>query len=200
MTLGDARDGDETGPVVSTQQQARVLIVDDEVDVADLYAVWLGSDHDVVSANDGTEALELVDDDVDVVFLDRQMPGLSGDEVLDAIEERGLDCRVVMVTAVDPGFDIVEMPFDDYLTKPVTREKLTGTVEEMLTRDTYDEQLQEYFALVSKKATLESQKNAAELERNDGYAELSERVEELGARVDATAAEFDSFETVFHEL
>ncbi len=45
---------------------------------------------------------------------------MSGDEVLDTIAERGIDPAVVMVTAVDPDFDIVEMPFDEYLTKPVT--------------------------------------------------------------------------------
>jgi hypothetical protein len=37
------------------------------------------------------------------------MPILSGNEVLAAIEERPVDCRVAMVTAVDPDFDIIEM-------------------------------------------------------------------------------------------
>ena len=78
--------------------------------------------HDVRTAYGGEEALEKADEDVDLVFLDRQMPDMSGDDVLERVRERGLDCRVVMVTAVDPDFDIVEMPFDDYLTKPVMRD------------------------------------------------------------------------------
>jgi len=155
--------------------------------VADLYANWLDADHDVQAAYDGDQALELADDGLDVVFLDRQMPGRSGDEVLEVLDERGLDCRIVMVTAVDPGFDIVEMPFDDYLIKPVTREGLTDAVEEMLTRDTYDDQMQEYFALVSKKATLDAQ-NRSELAESDAYAEISTRVEEFRDQVDETAA------------
>lgn len=186
--------------MTATQLSGRVLVVDDEDAVADLYATWLETDHDVRTAYDGERALELVDDDVDVVFLDRQMPGLSGDEVLDALDERDVDCRVVMVTAVDPGFDIVEMPFDDYLIKPVTREALTESVEDMLTRDTYDDQMQEYFALVSKKATLDAQKNRAELAESDAYAEISARVEEVRSQVDATAAQVTSFEGLFHEL
>lgn len=186
--------------MTSAQQSARVLVVDDEKAVADLYATWLNTDHDVISAYDGEQALELVDETVDVIFLDRQMPGRSGDEVLDAIDKRGLDCRVVMVTAVDPGFDIVEMPFDDYLIKPVTREELVESIDEMLTRDTYDDQIQDYFALVSKKATLEAQKAPTELNESDAYAKITDQVEEMGEEVDATASQFHSFEGVFKEL
>ena len=186
--------------MTASQRSGRVLVVDDEEAVADLYAAWLGRDHDVLTAYGGEQALELVDDSVDVVFLDRQMPGRSGDEVLDVVHERGIDCRVVMVTAVDPGFDIVEMPFDDYLTKPVTREELTDSFEEMITRDEYDEQMQEYFALVSKKATLDAQKSPTELAQSEAYSDVVDRVEHLGEQVDATAAQFDSFEGLFSEL
>lgn len=186
--------------VTSTQQSARILVVDDKPSVADLYATWLDADHAVDCAYGGREALELVDDQTDIVFLDRQMPDESGDQVLETIDERDLDCHAVMVTAVGPGLDIVEMPFDDYLTKPVTRDDLTGAVEEMLTRRSYDDQIQEYFSLVSKKATLESQKSAAELTDNEAYAELTRRVEALGEQVDETATELDSVEMLLTEL
>ncbi|WP_284009677.1 response regulator [Haloarcula pelagica] len=177
-----------------------VVVVDDEQDIADLYTTWLSMEYDVRTAYDGDEALEQVDETVDVVFLDRQMPGKSGDEVLDRIDERGVDCRVVMVTAVDPDFDIVEMPFDDYLTKPVTREELDAKVEEMLTRETYDERMQEYFAAASKKATLESQRNSAELDAHEEYHTVSQRVERLRAEATESVEEFDDFESVFREF
>jgi DNA-binding response OmpR family regulator len=186
--------------MTGTHRSGRVLVVDDEEAVADLYAAWLRADHDVITAYDGDRALELIDERTDVVFLDRQMPGRSGDDVLDVVDERGLDCRVVMVTAVDPEFDIVDMPFDDYLTKPVTREALTESVDEMLTRNTYDEQIQEYFAVVSKKATLDAQKDPSELAESEAYAEISEQVEALSERVDSTAGQINSFEGLFHEL
>lgn len=189
----------KTDPRVENEATT-VLVVDDETDIADLYTAWLTTTHDVMTAYDGEEALQYVDDTVDVIFLDRQMPGKSGDEVLDIIDSRELDCRVVMVTAVDPDFDIVEMPFDDYLTKPVTRTELVEKVDEMMTRDSYDEQMQEYFSLASKKATLESEKYPAELEANEDYKKVSQRVEELKAKGDSTAAEFDDFEAVFSEF
>nr|WP_206043428.1 HalX domain-containing protein [Haloarcula rubripromontorii] len=181
-------------------EEATVLVVDDEQDIADLYSTWLQTAHDVRTAHSGTEALQLADASVDVVFLDRQMPEMSGDEVLDAIAQQGIDPAVVMVTAVDPDFDIVEMPFDEYLTKPVTREELLDTVSEMLVRTTYDEQVQEYFAVASKKATLEMQKNTPQLEASDEYQSVNEQFHELRERVDATAAEINDFESVFQQF
>jgi len=180
-------------------EEITVLVVDDEADVAELYTAWLGTEHDVRSANGGREALDLVEG-ADVVFLDRQMPEMSGDEVLEEIEARGLDCRVVMVTAIDPDFDIIEMPFDDYLTKPVGRSDLLEMVETMVTRDSYDEQLQEYFAMASKKATLEAEKNPVELDAHEEYREVSERVEALREEADAAATELDDFESAFRDF
>ena len=179
---------------------ATVLIVDDESDIADLYTGWLGGTHDVRTAMDGATALDLVDETVDVVFLDRQMPGLSGDDVLEEVRDRGLDCRVAMVTAVDPDYDIVEMPFDDYLTKPVRRDGLLTKVDEMLARTTYDDHVQSYFAMASKKATLESQKSPAELESSDVYATVCDRVEELETDADASVAAVDDYEAVFADF
>ena len=119
-----------------------VLVVDDEEDIADLYSTWLREEYEVRTAYGPHGALQRADEDVDVVFLDRQMPEMTGDEVLDHLRERELDCRVVMVTAVDPDFDIVDMPFDDYLTKPVMMDDLREATERMRTRETYDEQMQ----------------------------------------------------------
>ena len=191
------------GPKVqqtTKSETVTVLVVDDERDVTELYTTWLATSHEVRSAYGGDEALETVDDSVDVVFLDRQMPGTSGDDVLDAIDERGIDCRIVMVTAVDPDFDIVEMPFDDYLTKPVTREDLLGMVTEMQRRDSYDDHLQQYFAEVSKKATLEAEKNTAELDANEQYTEVSQRVEKLREEADSAVTDLDDFRAAFEGL
>ena len=166
-----------------------VLIVEDEPDLADLYAAWLVDTCTVETAYDGSEALESIDDDLDVVLLDRRMPGLSGDTVLDAIRERGLECRVAMVTAVEPDFDIIEMGFDDYLVKPVSKDDLLTVIDQLLLRSAYDDQLQEYFALASKKALLDAQKTEAELKSSQEYAELEDRLAVLRTEVDDTMAE-----------
>ncbi|WP_115865472.1 HalX domain-containing protein [Halorussus litoreus] len=172
-------------------EQSTVLVVDDEQDVADLYTMWLQDEYRVLSAYEGENALDVLDDTVDVVLLDRRMPGQSGDDVLDEIRTRELDCRVVMVTAVKPDFDILEMGFDDYLVKPVARDDLLMTVEKMLTRVDYGAKLQKYFSLVSKKAVLEAEKDPSALEANDDYAELQTNIDQLRTEVDATRDELD---------
>lgn len=178
-----------------------VLVVDDEKDIADLYTTWLQMEYEVRTAYGGEEALGKVDGEVDIVFLDRQMPDHSGDEVLERIREQGLDCRVVMVTAVDPDFDIVSMEFDDYLTKPVMREDLDEAVASMRERDDYDEALQEYFALTSKKATLEAEKTPSQLQESEEYQEMVTRVEELKQEADTAITSFDDdFDSLFQDF
>lgn len=184
-----------------SNEQATILVVDDERDIADLYTTWLESDHEIRTAYGGEEALQKADEAVDVVFLDRQMPDYSGDEVLSRIREQDLDCRVVMVTAVDPDFDIVDMGFDDYLTKPVMREDLADAVETMLERDQYNETLREYYALTEKKATLEAEKTPSELRDSTEYQQMVERVQTLEEQADVAVSGFDDdFDSLFQEF
>jgi DNA-binding response OmpR family regulator len=180
-----------------------VLVVEDEPDLADLYATWLGDEYHVRTAYGGREALEKLDDRVDVVLLDRRMPDLSGDEVLEAVRERGIGCRVAMVTAVEPDFDIIAMGFDDYLVKPVSREALINTVETLLVRNEYDDGIQKLFSLASKKALLESEKGPAALEDNEEYAELDEELTRLREELDASLehlSEGDDFDQLYRDL
>ncbi len=190
-----------------SEQPPLVLVVEDEPDLADLYAAWLGDEYRVRTAYGGREALDHLDevgDEVDAVLLDRRMPGLSGDDVLDAVRNREISCRVAMVTAVEPDFDILEMGFDDYLVKPVTSETLLETVAGLLRRSEYDTEVQELFSLTSKKAMLEDEKSTSQLANNDEYQRLTERIDELRERADesrdAAAADGDDYETLFEEL
>ncbi|APX00151.1 HoxA transcriptional regulator [Halobiforma lacisalsi AJ5] len=180
-----------------------VLVVDDETRLADLFAAWLQTDWSVETAYDGEEALEKMADSVEVVLLDRRMPGLSGDEVLERIREKGYDARVVMVTAVDPDFDIIEMGFDDYLVKPVSKDELLEMVDTVSDRSDYESEIQEYYALVSKKALLESEKPDRKLAENEEYQELCDRVAELEDRVDDAVSQMtshDEFVGAFQNL
>ena len=101
-----------------------VLVVEDKEELAETFAAWLEPDHEVRLALTGHEALDLADETVDVVLLDRRLPDIDGREVLDRLRADGLDCRVCMVTAVQPDFDILDMGFDDYAVKPVFQDDL----------------------------------------------------------------------------
>jgi DNA-binding response OmpR family regulator len=179
--------------------ETTILIVDDESAVTDVYAAHLEDEYDVRTAYGGEEALEKLDDAVEAVLLDRRMPGMSGDEVLEHIREEGYDIRVAMVTAVDPDFDILGMGFDDYVVKPVSRDDLYDTVEKLLQYSSYDDTFQEYFSLVSKRAALQVSKSQSALETNEEYEELTERIEELESELDETTMDLedDDFGALF---
>ena len=179
-----------------------VLVVDDEADVADAYAAQLEQSFRVDVAYSGEEALDTLDSETDIVLLDRRMPGLSGDEVLDRIRTEGLDVRVSMVTAVDPGFDIIEMPFDDYVTKPVSKSDLIDTIERLLTCAEYEDLLQDYYRTISKYATLLANKSAAELENSGEFEELERKRDAIKRQLEDTVDKFEDrhFATVFREI
>jgi CheY-like chemotaxis protein len=161
-----------------------VLAVDDEERVVQAYDLWLSETIAVRTATSGEQALELLDDAVDVVLLDRRMPGTSGDEVLDEIRDGPHDPRVAMVTAVDPDFDIVDMPFDHYVAKPVDPEKLQAVVDRLLTVESYDRRLGELYAVTQKLATLETEKHREQLAGEAEYEDLLDRRETLQAEID----------------
>jgi len=174
------------------RSRPRVLVVEDEHALADIYASWLAERYEVETANDGETALATYDASVDVVLLDRRLPGISGDRVLEHIREHEAGCRVAMVSAVTPDFDIYDMGFDDYLVKPVSREELLDLVERMLRVNDYDEGFGRYFALSSKLALLRSHRSEAELEDSEVYERLRADLDELDRELTEVVGEMST--------
>lgn len=183
------------------EDEPTVLLVDDEPELLDVYELWLADRCAVRTAGSGGAALAAIDEAVDVVFLDRRMPEMTGDEVLEELRERGHDPPVAMLTAVDPDADIVEMPFDDYLTKPVSKAELGATIDVLLQRAAYDERSRELFALASKRAALEASPDVDHTE-SEKYHDLSERVESVREELDDQLAELveHDYQAGFTEL
>lgn len=110
----------------------RILVADDESPARDKLQRWLGelSDIEVVArAEDGLQAAASIDQlRPDVVFLDIQMPGLSGLEVAAQLEQKTAPL-IVFVTAYDEhavkAFDLNAV---DYLLKPYDKERLLKAV------------------------------------------------------------------------
>lgn len=177
-----------------------VLLVDDETNITALFEAWLEDRYEVRTANSGAEALEQVDETVDVALLDRRMPTVSGDELLTEIRERGYGVRVAMVTAIDPDFDVLEMGFDDYLTKPVSREDLEAVVEDLLERKHYDQDVQEYYSLAAKRAALETSKPVSELAESEEYAALLEELDAVEEHIDDHLTVEEDFVSAFKDL
>lgn len=180
--MTDKKRTDDSGP--EADEKPTVLAVDDEKRIVQAIDLWLGDGYRVLTAMSGPEALELLPGRVDVVLLDRHMPDMSGSAVLDRIREEGYDCQIAMVTAVDPDFDVVEMPFDHYLTKPVDGQKLRSVVDQLLRLNEYDRRLRELYTLNQKIVTLEKKKSRGQLADSNRYDALLEREAELQSAVD----------------
>lgn len=162
--------------------ETTVLVVDDEEDLANLYTATLATKYSVRTATSGAEAIEMMDEEVAVVLLDRRMPGMTGDDVLSTLRERGYDCQIAMLTAVEPDGRIIEMPFDDYRVKPIEENDLLKLVDVLLERAAFDEQCQEFFRLASKKAALEVAGN----DDIEEYHHLVKEMEIIRAEIEAT--------------
>jgi len=176
-----------------TDDDPTVLVVDDDRQLADLYAAWLRGEYDVRTAYGGEEAIEAMSGAIDVALVDRLMPRIQGDEVLERIRAADeYDCRVSIVTAVEPDFDIIGMGFDEYLVKPIRRREIEAVVGSLVTRTEYDEKLREFFALASKRAALEAEKSAYELDASEAYTELTAEFERLRCDLDRTASEMSA--------
>ncbi len=187
----------------TTATLPNALVVDDEKEVADAYALRLRGLCDVETVYGGREALSIIEEEqIDIVLLDRHMPSMSGDEVLAELNDRGYYGRVIMVTAIDPGFDVLDMPFDDYLCKPVDREDVRAAVSQQCTILGY-ETLGEYFSVESTRRVIEAEIAADEREAHEEYQETKDRARRLEQRarrlLDESDDLLDQFDAVARE-
>lgn len=103
---------------------SQILWVDDEIDLLQPYIIYLkGKNYDVVTASNGEDAIDLVGKrQFDIVFLDENMPGISGLETLQEVKRIRPEVPVVMITKSEEEH-IMEQAIGekiaDYLIKPV---------------------------------------------------------------------------------
>ncbi|MBQ3673733.1 MAG: PglZ domain-containing protein [Paludibacteraceae bacterium] len=102
----------------------QILWVDDEIDLLQPYIIYLSNkDYEVITASNGEDALDIIEEtSPDIVFLDENMPGLSGLETLQEIKRLRPEVPVVMITKSEEEH-IMEQAIGekiaDYLIKPV---------------------------------------------------------------------------------
>ncbi len=144
MALNVAHDKRERKTSAGSVSTMRILVVDDEVDLANAVARGLRREGYAVDvANDGQEALDKAElTPYDLVCLDITMPGIDGIEVCRRLLDKPVDGhvpRVLMLTArdtVDDRITGLDSGADDYLVKPFAFGELTARVRSLLRRDT----------------------------------------------------------------
>lgn len=121
-------------------QETRILVVDDEQEIADLIEIYLVSDgYKVLKANNAEEGLEILGkEEVHLVLLDIMMPGMNGLEMCKKIRENN-NIPIIMLSAKSTDLDKIlglGTGADDYVTKPFNPLELTARVKSQLRRYT----------------------------------------------------------------
>lgn len=116
---------------------ASILWADDEIDLLKPHVIFLREKgYEVTTTNSGGEALDLIDEKTfDIVFLDENMPGLSGLETLTKIKSRHPGLPVVMITKSEEESimnDAIGGNISDYLIKPVNPNQIFLSVKKNL--------------------------------------------------------------------
>ena len=155
-----------------------ILWVDDEIDLLKPHILFLEKKQYTVSTcQSGTEALEIIDDtNFDIVFLDENMPGLTGLETLNELKERRPNLPVVMITKSEEEYimeEAIGSKIADYLIKPVNPNQILLSLKKNL----------DHSRLVSEKTTSnyqqEFRKIAMDLAMVNTYEEWTELYQKL---------------------
>lgn len=179
----DPKDGKER----ELAQDLSILIADDEPSLLDLYTTFLQDDFDLITTADGEEALEKVNDEIDMIILDRQMPKMGGDETAKELRKQGYTAPILIITGEQPDTDIINLPCDDYITKPVGKSELIAKVIVHKKREKVDTVTREFFELASKKVALEKEGDSStttKQEYQDLLLEMKQKKDQISGGFD----------------
>lgn len=123
----------------------RVLIIDDTKNIRTLLTTCLElRDYEVLTAENGKVALDILrekKEEIDLIFLDIRMPGMSGTEVLKSLRSYGISCPVIIMTAfatVKNAVDCTKLGAIAYLQKPFSPDRVNTILDE-ITENTSNE-------------------------------------------------------------
>lgn len=114
-----------------------ILWVDDEIDLLKPHIIFLEKkNYQVTTCTNGTDAIDLVENNnFDIVFLDENMPGISGLETLSAIKQKNANLPVVMITKSEEEYimeEAIGSKIADYLIKPVNPNQILLSLKKNL--------------------------------------------------------------------
>lgn len=174
--------------------QAKILWADDEIDVLKPHILFLESKgYSVATVNNGADAVDMsAETDYDIIFLDENMPGISGLEALSRIKEDKPSVPIVMITKSEEERIMEEAignKIADYLIKPVNPNQILLTIkknidkEKLVSQTTNANYMQEFRQLgMQLSANLEAEE-WSQLYQKLVYWELElENIEDAGMR------------------
>ena len=169
-----------------------ILWVDDEIDLLKPHILFLEQkDYMVTTCKSGTEALEIIEDtNFDIVFLDENMPGLTGLETLNELKEKKANLPVVMITKSEEEYimeEAIGSKIADYLIKPVNPNQILLSIKKnldvsrLVSEKTTSNYQQEFRKIAMDMAIVNSYEDWIELYKKLLYWELQlENIDDAG--------------------
>ena len=156
----------------------QILWIDDEIDLLKPHILFLEQkQYKVTTCSNGTDAVDIIEEeDFDIVFLDENMPGLSGLETLTEIKEKRPNLPVIMITKSEEEFimeEAIGSKIADFLIKPVNPNQILLSLKKTL----------DHSRLISEKTTVNYQKEfrkiALELSMVNSYEDWAHLYKKL---------------------
>lgn len=156
----------------------KILWVDDEIDLLKPHILFLEKkNYQVTTFNNGRDAVDAFEDgNFDIVFLDENMPGMSGLETLSEMKEKKSSTPMIMITKSEEEYimeEAIGSKIADYLIKPVNPNQILLSLKKNL----------DHSRLISEKTTLDYQKEfrkiAMELAMVNNYEDWVELYKKL---------------------
>jgi CheY-like chemotaxis protein len=137
----------------ANMDKIKILWVDDEIDLLKPHILFLEKkNYEVTTCNNGRDAVDVfAENNFDIVFLDENMPGMSGLETLQEIKEKKSATPVIMITKSEEEYimeEAIGSKIADYLIKPVNPNQILLSLKKNL----------DHSRLISEKTTLDYQK------------------------------------------
>jgi hypothetical protein len=165
---------------------ARVVVVASEDSAITRYGYWLAETYETQIFRHG-ETMS-IRSETDVVVVDQQTLNRTKRAPRKIVDlERG-DCRVLAPASVDSSDGHV----NEYIIKPVSRDRLLSTVETAVRVATYDGTIAELLSLTMQRRRLRDGSDTGQGDRCTDIVSLSERIEELHRRIDNTSSDVES--------
>lgn len=158
---------------------SRILIIDDEIDIAELESDALtdeGFDVDIAHlASEANILLEKNNYNYDLILLDIMMPGKSGTEYLNEIRNK-INCPIIFVSAKSGTVDKLlglEIGADDYITKPFDIYELVARVKAHIRRESRSKEMENKSKIII--GEIEINKNSYDVYKNKVKCNVSTR-------------------------
>ena len=121
----------------SLEERQKILVVDDSKFNQELIMEILGEEYQYVLANDGLEAISILQKDwtIDLMLLDINMPRMDGYEATKEIRKLSADVPIIAITAFAYASDeqrVLENGFDGYMSKPINAPLLKQQIASIL--------------------------------------------------------------------